>query len=129
MTPMRMLAKLFLLAVLPLAAQPKFEMETYYVVFLKRGPNSTGEVTPESARIQKEHLAHLTRMAEAGKMLLAGPFADRGDLRGMCIYLVGSEAEAREAAEADPAVKAGRLTVEIHPWLSVKGIKSPVPPK
>jgi hypothetical protein len=45
----------------------------------------------------------------------------------MCVYLVGSEAEAREAAEADPAVKAGRLVVEVHPWMSAKGIKTPVP--
>jgi uncharacterized protein YciI len=124
---MRMLVTLLFLAALPVAAQPKYEMTTYYVVFLKRGPNSTGEVTPESTRIQKEHMAHLTKMAESGKMLLAGPFVKGGDLRGMCVYLVGSEAEAREAAEADPAVKAGRLVVEVHPWMSAKGIKTPVP--
>jgi uncharacterized protein len=124
---MRILASILLLSVLPLVAQPKFEMATYYVVFLKRGPNSSREVTPESTRIQKEHIAHLEKMAAAGKMLLAGPFADSGDLRGMCVYLTGSEAEARESAEADPAVKAGRLVVEVHPWMSAKGIKSPVP--
>jgi uncharacterized protein len=126
---MRGLLSFVFLSVLPLAAQPKYEMTTYHVVFLKRGPNSSREVTPESTRIQKEHLAHLTKMAASGKMLLAGPFADGGDLRGMCVYLTATLAEARELAEADPAVKAGRLVVEVHPWMSAKGIQTPVPSK
>jgi uncharacterized protein YciI len=68
-------------------------------------------------------------MAESGKMLLAGPFGDSGDLRGMCVYRVDSEAEARSLAEGDPAVQAGRLAVEVHPWMSAKGIQTPPPSK
>ena len=124
-----MLAALFFLAVTTLAAQPRYEMTTYHVVFLKKGPQWAPGSSPELQKLQQDHLAHLTRMAESGKMLLAGPITDGGELRGMCVYLVGSATEARALAEADPMVKAGRLVVEVHPWMSAKGIQTPVPSK
>jgi uncharacterized protein YciI len=45
--------------------------------------------------------------------------------RGICIYDVKSLERAKALAEADPAVKAGRLRVEVHPWMSQKGAKLP----
>jgi hypothetical protein len=39
----------------------------------------------------------------------------------MCIFRCGSIDEARELAEADPAVKAGRLRVEVMTWYVEKG--------
>ena len=98
-------------------------MEAYQLVLLKRGPRWTPEQTPATAEIQKQHLAHLSRLAEAGKILLAGPFSDQNDpaLRGACIYKVASVAEARALAEGDPAVKAGRLAVEVVTWWVEKG--------
>ena len=49
-------------------------------------------------------------------MVLAGPFGDGGDLRGLFFYDVKTMEEARELVDSDPAVKAGRLRVELHPW-------------
>jgi uncharacterized protein len=98
------------------------EMTTYYVGFLLRGPKWTPEVTPEVERIQKEHLAHIRKMAESGKLILAGPFMDGGNLRGMFVFRVETIEEAKTLSEADPAVKAGRLVVDLHPWYSAKGI-------
>jgi uncharacterized protein YciI len=40
----------------------------------------------------------------------------------MCIYSGPSLDEVRKLAERDPAVKAGRLEVEIHPWLVPGGL-------
>jgi uncharacterized protein YciI len=94
-------------------------MATYFMGFLKRGPNSSGPGDPE---IQKQHLAHLVAMSKAGKLLVAGPFADGGDIRGILIMKVASKDEAETLASADPAVKAGRLAVEMHPWLVQKGV-------
>lgn len=96
------------------------EMKTYYMVFLNKGPKRDQDSTT-AMQIQKEHLAHLTKMAEEGKMVIAGPFLDEGDTRGICIYSVESLEEARKLAEADPAVKSGRLVVEVRPWMSQKG--------
>ena len=43
---------------------------------------------------------------------------DDGDLRGIVILKVNSLEEAQALVNQDPAVKAGRLRVELHPWMS-----------
>jgi uncharacterized protein YciI len=60
-------------------------------------------------------LAAEVRGADSGKLILAGPFADEGDLRGMLVFRVDSPEEAKALAAQDPAVKAGRLVLEWHP--------------
>jgi uncharacterized protein YciI len=92
------------------------DMTTVYMVLLVRGPAWTPEETEERERLQIAHLAHLKRLKEGGQIIMVGPFRDGGHLRGMCIYRVDSLEEVKALAEADPAVQAGRLAVEIHPW-------------
>jgi len=106
-----------------------YEMTTYYVGFLYRGPKWTPEVTPETTRIQEGHMANIRRMAEAGKLLVAGPFSDHGGgagtcgaLRGMYVFTVGSMEEAEKLVQTDPAVQSGRLRFELHPWFAAKNI-------
>ncbi len=119
-------AVLGLAAIAAAAAPPpepgKWEMTTYQVAFLRRGPAWTPASTPELEKLQADHLAHIGRMAETGKLLVAGPFSDGGDLRGMFIFRVETLAEAKALAEQDPAVKAGRLVLEWHPWYAAKNI-------
>jgi len=100
-----------------------WEMETYYVGLIYKGPAWTPGETPEIMEIQKAHLANIERLSETGSLLLAGPFIGGGDLRGMFVFRVGSLEEARALCDSDPAVKAGRLRVELHPWYSAKGIR------
>jgi uncharacterized protein YciI len=131
MTPIRHLAHLSpsLLALLaallpgPAGAEGKLVFERWQLVLLKKGPAWSPEVTLEVERIQREHLAHLGRMAESGKMMVAGPFerSDDPDLRGLCVYRVGTAEEARALASEDPAVKAGRLAVSVVTWMAEKG--------
>ncbi|MCY1076674.1 YciI family protein [Archangium lansingense] len=104
-------------------AAPQMDFEKHYLVILRRGPSWTPEVTPEAERIQSEHIAHLTRMAETGKLVIAGPFGEQQDptFRGMCLYKTGTLEEARKLAEEDPAVKTGRLKVEVMAWYTEKG--------
>jgi uncharacterized protein len=96
-------------------------MTTYQVAFLKRGPQWTPQSTPETQQLQQAHMAHINAMAKTGKSILAGPFADSGPLRGMFVFKATAE-EAKELAGQDPAVKAGRLVLEWHPWYSTEGI-------
>ena len=55
-------------------------------------------------------------------MILAGPFLDEWEVRGIFVYKVDSMEEAIALTEKDPAVISGRLTLEVHPWYSAKGI-------
>ena len=114
----------FLAAALPAGAEEPAmpEMTTYYFGMLMKGAKWSAEETPERAELQKQHLAHLTKMGKEGKLVIAGPLLDDGTIRGLLVYKVGSIEEARACAEADPAVKAGRLKVEMHPWMVQKGI-------
>ncbi|HSS44190.1 MAG TPA: YciI family protein [Thermoanaerobaculia bacterium] len=100
-----------------------FEMTTYYVGFLYRGPKWTSEHTPEIERLQQAHMANIQKMAETGKLLVAGPFTDNGDLRGMFVFRAATIEEAKNLAETDPAVQAGRLRIELHPWYAAKNIR------
>ena len=100
----------------------EYEMTTYQVALYRKGPAWTPGDTPELKKLQSEHLAHIGKMAESGKLLVAGPFTDNGDLRGMLIFRIDSLDEAKALAEQDPAVKAGRLTLEWHSWFAAKNI-------
>jgi len=98
------------------------KMMTAYLAFLVRGEKWTPDKTPETEAIQKAHLANIGRLADLKKLVVAGPFGDNGTLRGIFVFRVDSIEEARELAATDPAVKAGRLALQIHPWIVPEGI-------
>jgi len=94
------------------------DMQTVHVALLYRGPSAAKESTPEAQKIQEAHLAHITKLAKEGHALIAGPFGGDGDLRGV-IFLKAASADAARALEADdPAVKAGRLRIEIVSFMT-----------
>jgi uncharacterized protein len=97
------------------------DTELLYFGFLKSGPNR-GQDPEEAKRLQAAHLAHMADQHAQGALLAAGPLGEgAGDRRGIVVYRVKTMEEARTRAEADPAVKAGRLVVELHPWTVAKG--------
>ena len=101
-----------------LAAELKadqYGMGRYVMAFLKSGPNPSAD-SAEAAELQQAHLANIRRMAEEGELILAGPFMDRGEVRGIYIFDVGSLEEARALTETDPAIQAGALEMELRPW-------------
>lgn len=98
------------------------KLTTAYLAFLIRGDKWTAEKTPATEEIQKGHMANIQRLAEMKKLVVAGPFGDNGRLRGIFVFKVASLDEARELAASDPAVQAGRLALQIHPWVVPEGI-------
>jgi|SRR5436190_6438945 len=105
------------------ASQP-LKWNTVYLGFLKKGPNrKEGDgKTPEVQELQKAHLANINRLAETKKLVVAGPFGDDGELRGIFVFRVGSMKEAQELAATDPMVKIDRLRLELHPWNVPEGM-------
>ncbi|HJZ80359.1 MAG TPA: YciI family protein [Pyrinomonadaceae bacterium] len=100
------------------------KMNTVYLGFLKKGPNrreGDGE-TPEVQELQKAHIANINRLAETKKLVVAGPFGDNGELRGLFVFRVGSMKEAEELGATDPMVKIDRLRLELHPWSVPDGV-------
>ncbi len=93
-----------------------------YLGFLFRGGKWTPEKTPATEELQRAHLANIGRLAKLNKLVVAGPFGDNTPLRGIFVFRVASIDEARELAATDPAVQAGRLKIEMHPWVVPEGI-------
>jgi uncharacterized protein YciI len=105
-------------------AKTPARLETVYFGFLKRGPNrKEGDgKTPEVQELQKAHIANINRLAETKKLVMAGPFGDNGDLRGIFVFRVGSLKEAQDLAATDPMIKIDRLRLELHPWNVPAGV-------
>ncbi len=91
------------------------KMKQYYFVMLMSGPNRNQD-SATAANLQKGHMDNMGKMAKDGKLLVAGPFGDNGNWRGIFILDCATKEEAESLVKEDPAVKAGRLTYEIHPW-------------
>lgn len=100
----------------------KYGMHPYVMAFLKAGPNRDQD-SATAAEIQRQHLANIRRLAADGKLVLAGPFLDEGPLEGIFVFDVATLEEARTLTESDPAVRAGRLTLELHPWYGSAAVK------
>jgi uncharacterized protein YciI len=98
------------------------KLTAVYLAFLVRGDKWTPEKTPATEELQKAHMANIIRLAEMKKLVVAGPFGDDGPLRGIFVFRVETLAEARALTETDPAVKAGRLALDLHPWQVPEGI-------
>jgi uncharacterized protein YciI len=104
------------------------ELEAYWFVYFVRGTNKE-PLTEEGRKAAMEgHLGNLTRLANEGKAVAAGPFAGDQDRRGI-VLLKGGRFKSKEEAErefaGDPLVKSGRLRVEVRPWATTKGSVKP----
>ena len=93
-----------------------YGMRKYVMAFLLRG-DRVSEYTPEQrSEIQSGHMANIGRMAEMGKLIVAGPFFGNDDLRGIYIFDVQTLEEAKALTETDPAIQAGVLKMDLKEW-------------
>lgn len=98
-----------------------YGMKSYVMAFLKKGPNRDQDSATRSD-LQRAHLDNITRLANEGKLVMAGPFLDDGDIRGIYIFNVTTVEEAEKLTNSDPAIKAGSLVMELHPWYGSAGL-------
>ncbi|MEZ6136363.1 MAG: YciI family protein [Pirellulaceae bacterium] len=90
----------------------EYGMKAYVFVLLKTGKVIIEE-KEESQKVFAGHFANMSRLAEAGKLVLAGPFIDGEPKRGLFILNVATIAEAEALVKTDPAVAAGVFDYEL----------------
>lgn len=92
-----------------------YGMKHYVFAFLKKGPTTISDST-KRMEIQMGHLKNIGRLADEGKLVIAGPFMDKQAIRGIFIFNVKTLEEAKAIIDTDPAIQAGTLEMDLHPW-------------
>jgi uncharacterized protein YciI len=92
------------------------DLDRFTVALLVLRPDAPHLDDEAASKLQDAHMAHLADLHEAGYLLAAGPLLGDDTFRGLSIFNVGPE-EARTLKEQDPAVRAGRFSVKVVPWM------------
>ena len=95
------------------------QLERFTVALLILRPDAPELDEESAAELQDAHMAHLADLHEAGHLVAAGPLLDE-KFRGLSILRVEPE-RARKLKKQDPAVRAGRFSVKVMPWLVPAG--------
>jgi uncharacterized protein len=103
------------------SAPAKAKASSLYFVFLNRPPNAPTYSKEKSEEIQAGHMANMKRLHGEGKLQMAGPFMDDTSLRGIFVFKAKSADEVKGWISTDPAIMAGRLAGDVHPWTPAKG--------
>ena len=83
----------------------EYGMKKYVIAFLFRGDRVQEYTEEQRSDIQAGHMANINKLAEAGQLVMAGPFFGNEQLRGLFIFAVESLEEAEKLTATDPAVK------------------------
>ena len=92
------------------------KLRTYQLVMLKTALGS--RMAPEE---QRGLIVQMDAMAKAGKLAIAGPVLEGSDLAWVFVFAADA-AETDTLAASNPAVKAGKMLAERHPWMIPDGV-------
>lgn len=94
----------------------EYGMKTYVFVMLLSGENQVKDEA-ERNKLFAGHQENIRRLAEEGKLIVAGPFySNEEDYRGLFILDVPTVEEASELMKTDPAIAANVLAVKLYQW-------------
>ncbi len=102
---------------------PNYDMTRYVMGFFRKGPNYGEGSAGDRQKLMAGHLANIRKMAALGKLAVAGPFDEDGDIRGILIFKNTTMEEAKALGLEDPMVKAGQFALELHPWFAAAGLR------
>jgi uncharacterized protein YciI len=69
-------------------------MKTHVLAWLKSGPTRS-QSKEEAQQLQRAHLDNIQRLAEEGELVLAGPYLDNGEVRGIHVFDLRTVEEGR----------------------------------
>jgi uncharacterized protein YciI len=90
------------------------DIQPYCIGLLRKGKRWNDTQGAEADDLLGRHLAFLREQVEAGRYVVAGPIIDDESLAGVIIISAKTVQQAMAIAAEDPAVKTGRLAVEVH---------------
>jgi uncharacterized protein YciI len=98
------------------------QFDRHTLVLLVRPPDAPELGDEEAAALQDRHLAFRADLRDRGYLVGGGPLVDQDDerLRGISIMRCDPET-ARRLSSDDPAVRAGRLAVQVMTWMVPAG--------
>jgi uncharacterized protein YciI len=104
-------------------AKPK---QFIYVLRLVPRLHSDEAWTKEDRMALDRHFTRFKLAADKGELILAGRTKELGDKTfGIAVFEAPDEAAARSFMESDPAVVAGLMTAELHPFAVALQRKNP----
>lgn len=97
----------------------EYGMKSYILVTLMSGPEDKN-ITDKAVRdkLFRGHFANMSRLADEGKLVVAGPLMEARPKRGLYIFNTDSVDTARTWVFRDPAVSAGIFTFEADKFYS-----------
>jgi uncharacterized protein YciI len=93
----------------------EYGMRSYVLVILKTGPTPVA-AGPERDEMFRGHFANMKRLAEEGKLVLAGPLDGVDGRRGLFVFAVAGIDEAKRLAATDPVLVKGEMVAEYHKY-------------
>ncbi len=90
-------------------------MRSYVLVILKTGPNRIPD-GPDREEMFRGHFANMQRLADEGKLALAGPLDGVDGWRGLFVMAVSDLEEAKTLVATDPVIIKGEMIAEYHKY-------------
>jgi uncharacterized protein YciI len=112
----------------PLPAQTPQAKPKQFIYVLRLVPRlySDSAWTQEDKMALSRHFARFKHAIETGELILAGRTSEPGDKTfGIAIFEAKGEEAARKFMESDPAVVAGLMIAELHPFSVALQRKTP----
>jgi len=100
-------------AVVLLAAFCESQDRGFMMVFLNTNPDRPHLPKESVDSLQAGHRANMERLANDGRLLIAGPFHGGG---GLFVFSTSSVDSSKNWLATDPAIQAGRFKIEMLPY-------------
>ncbi len=104
-----------------------YGMKMYTFVALKTGQNHIAD-RDSMQSLMRGHLDNISRLAEAGEIILAGPYGkNEMNFRGLFVFNSTDTIAVRKMLNSDPAIATGIFDAILIPWYGSAAIPMYMP--